>query len=85
MGLHQYSEEMPSIYPNRFSDELHISIDADDFGADEIAIYDMMGRKVFAQRCEMHQGQNDIVLQPNLKAGIYVIKMGCQVVKVVKQ
>ena len=75
---------MPSVFPNPFLDELHISIDAD-LGADEITIYDMMGRKVFAQRCEMHQGQNDIVLQPNLKAGIYVIKMGCQVVKVVKQ
>ncbi len=72
-------------YPNPFSNEIHISIAADTFGADEIAIYDMMGRKVFAQYCELHQGQNDIVLQPNLKAGVYVLKLGCQVVKVVKQ
>lgn len=85
VGLHQYSEEMPSVFPNPFLDELHLSIDTDNFGADEITIYDMMGRKVFSQRCEMHQGQNDIVFQPNLKAGIYVLKMGCQVVKVVKQ
>ena len=85
MGLHQYSEETSSVFPNPFSDELHLSIDADDFGANEITIYDMMGRKVFAQRFEMHQGQNDIVVQPNLKSGVYVLKMGCQVVKVVKQ
>jgi hypothetical protein len=85
MGLHQYSEEMPSVFPNPFSDELHLSIDIDNFGADEITIYDMMGRKVFDQHCEMHQGQNDIVFQPNLKAGVYVLKVGYQVVKVVKQ
>jgi len=43
-----------------------------------------LGRIVFAQRCEMHQGQNDIVLQPNLKAGIYVLKIGELTQKIVR-
>lgn len=72
-------------YPNPFSDEFHISVDADDIGTNEIAIYDLMGRKVFAQHCEMHQGSNDIVLQPNLNAGLYVLKIGGYAIKIVKQ
>ena len=71
-------------YPNPSSGEIHIGIDFERLVADEIAIYDVLGRKVFAQRCEMHQGQNDIVLQPNLKAGIYVLKIGEHTQKIVR-
>lgn len=73
------------VYPNPSIDEIRILFESECFGTDEIAIYDLMGRKVFAKHCEIHQGQNDIVLQPNLKSGIYVLKMGCHTIKIVKQ
>ena len=83
--LPEYQQESLLCYPNPSSSEIHLSFNDDILGSTEITIYDMMGRKVFTQHCEIHQGQNDIVFQPNLKAGVYVLKMGRQVVKVVRQ
>ena len=72
-------------FPNPFTEEIHINMASDAFGAKEIAIYDMLGRKVFAQTYVTHQGYNEIVLQPDLKAGVYVLKLGGQTIKIVKQ
>ena len=58
---------------------------SDAFGAKEIAIYDMMGRKVFAQTYVMLQGYNELVLQPDLKAGVYVLKLGHSTHKIIRQ
>lgn len=65
-----------SCYPNPFSGEIRVSIAADDLVANEIAIYDLMGRKVFSQSCMIQQGHDDIVIQPNLEAGVYVLRIG---------
>ena len=65
-----------SCYPNPFSGEIRVSIAADDLVADEIAIYDLMGRKVFSQSCMIQQGHDDIVIQPDLEAGVYVLRIG---------
>lgn len=72
-------------FPNPFTEEIHINMASDAFGAKEIAIYDMLGRKVFAQTYVTHQGYNEIVLQPDLKVGVYVLKLGGQTMKIVKQ
>ena len=72
-------------YPNPSSGEIRLGFDVDVAAATEIAIYDLMGRKVFAQPCLMHQGSNEIVLHPHLKAGVYVLKMGCHAIKIVRQ
>ena len=61
---------------NPFSGEIRVSIADDDLVADEIAIYDLMGRKVFSQSCMIQQGHDDIVIQPNLEAGVYVLRIG---------
>ena len=72
-------------YPNPFSDEIHVCIGFERLVADEISIYDLFGRKVFAQSCMLSHGYNDIMLQPNLCAGVYVLKLGCQTMKIVRQ
>lgn len=72
-------------YPNPFSDEIHVCIGSERLVADEISIYDLFGRKVFAQSCMLSHGYNDIMLQPNLCAGVYVLKLGCQTMKIVRQ
>ena len=71
-------------YPNPFSDEIRIVVVSECFSASEIAIYDLMGRKVFAQPCLMSLGYNEIVLHPNVSAGMYVLKLGRQSIKIVK-
>ena len=72
-----------SVFPNPISDEIHLRFDANAFFITEIAIYDMMGRKVFAKSCELDNGANQIVLHPELTAGVYVLKVGSQALKIV--
>ena len=71
-------------YPNPSHDVIHVYVDCEATEKGEVAIYDLLGRKVFAQHCEMHQGPNDIVLQPHLHAGIYVLRIGNLTRKIVR-
>lgn len=71
-------------YPNPFSGELRINIDTDTFGTNEIYIYDMMGRKVFAMPCMLYNGNNEITLNLDLKAGVYILKVGNHAQRIVK-
>ena len=72
------NEEFISIscYPNPFTDEIHISFEAGHPGTEEIGIYDVLGRKVFAESCRLGDGANGITLRPNLPSGLYVLKVG---------
>ncbi len=85
VGLPEAQQSQFLCYPNPFSGDLHICFDSDAVGATEISIYDLFGRKVFAQSCMLSHGYNDIMLQPNLCAGVYVLKLGCQTMKIVRQ
>lgn len=71
-------------YPNPFSSELYINIATDTFGTNEIHIYDMMGRKVFAMPCLLYNGSNEITLNLELKAGVYILKVGNHTQRIVK-
>ena len=72
-------------YPNPTSGEIHLSFDADVFGATEIRIYDLTGREVFAMPCLMLNGYNAITFDPDLKAGLYILRIGGKDIKIVKQ
>ena len=85
LGVDAYSDEALSCYPNPTSGEIHIRMDAEQFGTTEIAIYDMLGRKVFAQSSSLDNGTNEIVLHPELTTGVYVLKIGDKAIKIVKQ
>ena len=71
-------------YPNPFSDEIRISITAEQRSTTEICIYDMMGRKVFEQSCQLEEGENRITITPKVKAGLYMLKAGIYTQLVVK-
>ena len=62
-------------YPNPFSDEIHLFLQTDDEKIHEIAIYDLLGRKVLSEIVVTDNG-NEIILNPKLPAGVYVLKMG---------
>ena len=81
----QESHNVFRCYPNPFTDELHIGIVSDGLDAKEIAIYDVVGRKVFAQPCCLNTGYNEIILCPNLNSGLYFLKLGGSTMKIVKQ
>ena len=71
-------------FPNPSSNEIHLLFDGEAFGKGEIAIYDLIGRKVFAQSVTWNSGFNEITLNPDLQAGVYVLKMGSHTEKIIR-
>ena len=71
-------------YPNPFSDEICIGIEAENLGAFEIGIFDLMGRKVFSQPCLLNDGHNEIRISPHVNAGVYVLKVGSHSQRIVR-
>ena len=71
-------------YPNPSSGEIHLSVDVEGFGADEIAIYDLMGQKVFGQVMEIAEGQNEFTIHPSISSGVYILRIGNQVQRIVR-
>ena len=49
LDIEEFASAMISCYPNPFSDEIYLRWLSDDGKADEIAIYDVLGRKVFSE------------------------------------
>lgn len=70
-------------YPNPFTDEIHLRFGATTLEVNEIAIYDMMGRKVFAMPCLLTDGTNEVTVNPHLSSGLYVLKIGMRTQKIV--
>lgn len=58
-------------YPNPSSGVIHLCFDTGILG--EIAIYDLMGRKVFSRSIN---GMNEMSINPSLPAGVYVLRIG---------
>lgn len=71
-------------YPNPSSDEIHLTIAADTFGTNEICIYDMTGRKVFAAPCLLNNGANGITINPHLGRGVYLLSIGGHTQKILR-
>ena len=84
VGLPEVQQETFQCYPNPSSGEIFLSFDADAFGATEIGIYDLMGRKVLTVPCLIMEGKNEIVINPNLTAGVYFLKIGRYVQRIVR-
>ena len=72
-------------YPNPSWDEIHVLMRTDTSTVEEIAIYDMMGRKVFATPFHNTKEYSGIVIQPQLAAGVYLLKAGNLVQKIIRK
>lgn len=81
------SETLPecNIYPNPTHRELTLEFDGNEFGYLQIEISDLLGRVVFSQPFLAAQGNNKTTIHPNLKPGLYVLKIGNHVTKIVLQ
>ena len=85
LSVEEQAVQQLRCYPNPTSGEIRVRMDAEQFGVTEIAIYDILGRKVFAKSCQLDNVSNEIVLHPDLTAGVYVLKIGDKAIKIVKQ
>ena len=70
-------------YPNPFFDEFRLKWPSDDSMVQEIAIYDVFGRKVFYQNVVATNG-DEIYINPNLPSGMYVLKVGSYMQRIVR-
>ena len=84
LDIEEYASVMVSCYPSPFSEEIHISMEAEQYGSDEIAIYDVLGRRVFEQSCQFIKGENHFVIKPNLPSGLYLLKVDSYSQRIVK-
>lgn len=72
----EYTEsESLYCYPNPSSGELHLCIPTELSGNNEIAIYDLLGRKVFSQAFPQTREFIEITINPALSPGVYILKM----------
>lgn len=72
-------------FPNPTSGVIHLYFDSETLNAEEISIYDMMGRKVFDMPCQLDKGTNVITIHPDLTAGVYVLKIGQLTHRIIRQ
>jgi hypothetical protein len=84
LGVDEFVPVMVSCYPNPFSDIIHISLMADYSSSNEIAIYDVKGKRVFMQECQLTEGDNHIVIQPQLSSGLYLLRVGSYSQRIVR-
>ena len=84
LDVEEHNSALVSCYPNPFTDEIRISLDAGQTETAEIGIYDVLGRKVFAESCHLLDGANSITIHPKLSAGLYVLKVGGYTQRIVR-
>lgn len=93
-GLNAFYEQQTGIedsfgsllcFPNPSSGVIHLRLDPKALKADEISIYDMLGKKVYAQPYSAAQEGDEIIVRPTLTPGVYMLKVGNQAIKIVKQ
>ena len=70
-------------YPNPFAEEMFVGLKTEQAGSNEIAIYDMTGRKVFSHNLAIERGDRGTI-HPDLPAGVYVLKMGDYTQRIVR-
>lgn len=71
-------------YPNPTSGELHLRFQSEASGDNEIAIYDMMGRKVFSQSYHLQGETIEATINPPLASGVYVMKVNGYAKRIVR-
>lgn len=74
-----------SVYPNPSMGELNIKILADKTLAENIALYDITGRQLFASRETIFPGENEIHISMHLAPGLYLVKIGNQTKRIIFQ
>ena len=77
-------KEKIACYPNPTSGELHLRFQPEASGNNEIAIYDMMGRKMFSQSYYLRGEAFETTINPPLASGVYVLKINGSAQRIVK-
>lgn len=85
--LNVFSYEAPigyEAYPNPFTDEIHIMVSSEKWQTQELMVFDLMGRCLYSESLRLFDGVNQFTIQPDLASGVYVMRIGNQVQRIVK-
>ena len=83
-GVDENTENTFSVYPNPTTGEIHLRLDAEWMDHAEMAFYDVLGRKVYSGIL-VPGNSGEITLRPGLPAGVYVMRIGKQTIKLICQ
>ena len=85
--LDVFSHEEPvsfACYPNPFTDEIHLLVASETMASTELMVFDLMGRCCYRSSVVLSYGLSEITINPELSPGVYVLKIGNQVQRIVK-
>ena len=74
-SLPKQEADILQCYPNPSSGELHLRFQLERSGQTDIAIYDLLGRRVFSQSCLVRENFVETTIDPVLVPGVYVLKV----------
>ena len=84
VGLSEHATGTVAIYPNPSKGEIRLRYPVELNDRTEVAIYDVLGRKVFSEM--LYPGNNnEITFNPNLPVGVYFLKIDDAVTIIVRQ
>ena len=85
LDIEEFTSKVFLCYPNPFSDEIHLLWHSDDGNGtmQELAVYDVFGRKVFSKIIATNN-DDGVTINPSLSAGVYVLKIGSHTQRIVK-
>ena len=72
-------------FPNPSDGEIFIRLENNINDLTEIGIYTILGQKVFSKPCVLSGTENQISINPNLPAGIYFLKIGDSMQKIIRR
>ena len=73
------------LYPNPVIDELHLVLWSDSFAVSDMAVFDLLGRKLYSQKMVLFEGENQVDLSCPFASGMYFLRFGNQTHKFVIQ
>ena len=85
MNVFSYEEPVGFVvYPNPFTDEIRLLVLSEMEMSKEVTITDMLGHCVYHEDWQVDNGVQHFVIHPNLTPGMYILKVGNYVQRIVK-
>ena len=71
-------------YPNPFTDEIHLLFSSEIGQSEEVMIFDMLGHCLYHDNLRLYGGMQHFVIRPDLASGVYMLKIGDHVQRIVR-
>ena len=68
----------------QYQNRIVLEVKTEEFGSEVIDVLNYKGEKVYSQVCVLAEGSNTILLNDDLPAGAYLLKVGKQAIRIIK-